>query len=312
MSVYLAPAALGLGDLVVTLPVVQQLIARGEPVYLVVRLEEHADVARRVPGLAGVRLEWELPECMAAGDRFIDLRDHPLEKVAWWGSKPWLDAYPGWTIDDILGTICGDKGLAVDFELRYQPLKFVRRSELTDKVLFVPGTAVSAKMWPAERWIELARSIVTTLSLDVAVLGLVNVVEGLAPAPWYETPTLADALDAVSSCHAVVSVDTGIMHMAVHQGTPTVGLFRSSPVYVRERPNFSAVIAAKACEQVCYDREIDKSHHGRPSAGKTFSPNDWDCQAAAELRCMNMISVQSVMNALEDVLNPRKVFLAAR
>jgi ADP-heptose:LPS heptosyltransferase len=300
MALYLAPAALGLGDLVVTLPVVQELIARGETVYLVVRLEEHADIARRVPGLAGVRLEWELPECLAAGDRFVDLRDHPLEKVAWWGSKPWIDAYPDWTVEDILRTICGDKGITIDFLAPYRPLKFVRRPELFGKVLFVPGTAVSAKMWPADRWMQLSRS------LNASVIGLPETAELFAPLPWFETPTLADALDAVSSCRAVISVDTGIMHLAVHQGVPTVGIFRGSPVYIRDRANFAAVVAAKACQQSCYDCEIDLSHHGRPAAGKAFSPNDWACQAAPGGSCMETIEVDAVLDALNALFNPAR------
>lgn len=301
MAIYLAPAALGLGDLVVTLPVVQQLIGRGESVYLVVRAEEHVDLARRVPGIAGTRLEWEIPDCLGPGDRFLDLRDHPLEKVAWWGSKPWLEAYPGWTINDILATICGDKGLRIDFDGGFVPLKFVRRPELADKVLLVPGSAVSAKMWDAANWRQLAKS------LDAVVLAASpNVVEALRPTAWYETPTISDALDAVSSARAVIAVDTGIMHIAVHQGTPTVGIFRAFPVYARECENFVGVVATKPCEAVCYMREIGCGHNGRPLAGKGFVPTDWSCLAgASEGRCMDTITTETVLAALEQATNRR-------
>jgi ADP-heptose:LPS heptosyltransferase len=245
-------------------------------------------------------LEWEVPECLGPADRFIDLRDHPLEKVAWWGSKPWLDAYPGWTINDILGTICGDKGLRIDFDASYTPLKFVRRAELAGKVVFVPGSAVSAKMWPASSWLELAEKLDA-----VVVAAAVDVVQALAPLPLYETPSISDALDAVSSARAVIAVDTGIMHMAVHQGTPTVGIFRASPVYARERENFVAVEANKPCESICYMREIGCGHNGRPLAGKGFVPTDWSCLAPSDQRCMETITPDMVLAALDEATGRR-------
>jgi len=300
MATYLAPAALGLGDLVVTLPVVQQLIARGKQVYLIVRAEEHVDLARRIPGLAGTRLEWEVPECLSDGDEFLNLRDHPLEKVAWWGSKPFIDAYPGWTIENILSTICGDKGLPVDFGAPYQRLKFARRPELSDKVLLVPGSAVSAKCWPLSGWLKLASELDCVVIGQPENCGEVRELLG-AELPWYETPTVADALDAVSSAKAVVSVDTGIMHIAVHQGTPTVGLFRAFPVYVRAADHFRAITANKACEKICYEREVSCAHNARPSAGKDFRPNNWNCQVESGMRCMETIDAEDVLNALTDL-----------
>jgi hypothetical protein len=319
MAIYLAPPALGLGDLVVTLPVVQQLIARSDvPVFLVVRAQEHQDLARRIPGLAGSRLEWEVPGCLSSEDTFIDLRDHPLQREFWWGSKPFLDKYVGWNIEDVIGTICRDKNLPVDFNAPYQQLKFNRRKELADRILFVPGSAVSAKCWPTQKWIQLAGNMHSagagcgTCSAEqlsrsrlraqrlCAVIGQPEksdearaLVE--AGLQWYETPTVADALDAVSSCKAVISVDTGIMHMAVHQGTPTVAIYRWSPVYNRARPNFRAVIAEQPCSPACYEAELNCAHHKKPAAGKDFQPLNWSCQS--QHACLEGIAVETVARA---------------
>lgn len=296
MAIYLAPAALGLGDLVVTLPVVQQLIALGEPVFLVVRAEEHQELARRIPGLAGTRLEWELPGCLSQPDRFIDMRDHPLQREFWWGSKPFLDKYPGWRIEDVLRVICKDKKLPADFAQPYEQLHFVRRNELAGKVLFIPGSAVSAKCWPTANWLAVSQQV------DAVVIGQPEESEearalidaGLA---WYETPSVADALDAVSSCQAVISVDTGIMHMAVHQGTPTVGIYRGSAVYLRERENFIGLVPAKSCDAACFQAELDCAHNDRPAAGKGFRPLNWSCQSV-DSSCISEINPEAVLQAL--------------
>ena len=80
----LAPVSYGLGDLVVSLPAVQALIGEDQPVWLVARAPAQRLLAERIAGLAGVVDEAELVR--GTGDRFIDLRDHPLQRDCWWGS----------------------------------------------------------------------------------------------------------------------------------------------------------------------------------------------------------------------------------
>jgi hypothetical protein len=76
-----APVSFGLGDLVVSLPAIQGLINDGPTVCLVARARSQRLLADRIVGLAGVVDESEL----AGGpdDRFIDLRDHPLQRDYW-------------------------------------------------------------------------------------------------------------------------------------------------------------------------------------------------------------------------------------
>jgi len=49
-----APVSYGLGDLVVSLPAFQALIAEGDPVWLVARAPSQRLLAERIEGLAGV------------------------------------------------------------------------------------------------------------------------------------------------------------------------------------------------------------------------------------------------------------------
>ncbi len=301
MSTYLSPAALGLGDLVVILPVVQSLIRSGRQVFLVVRAAEHMSLTERIPGIAGAILEWQLPSEITSADEHIDLRDHPLQREHWWGSKPFEQAYPNWHINEILAAICGDKGLHPDFA-NLQPLLNKRRDGMKDSVVFLPGSAVSFKCWSTANWLKLASLLSDKFAVFVigqpdsstAVRDLIA--EGCS---WIETPSLADALDVVSSCAAVVSVDTGIMHLAVQQGTPTVGMFRWAPVYIREQANFRSAIAQKPCADICYEREVECAHHQKTAAGPGFEPADWGCQANAGTHCMDTIEPEQVLQLVK-------------
>jgi hypothetical protein len=306
MSTYIAPAALGLGDLAVILPVVQSLIASGEQTYLVLRLQEHGPVAERIAGLAGALFEWQFSaDKLRTTDEYYDLRDHYLQKRYWWGSREFEQAYPGFKINDILRVICNDLGLEVDFR-RLQPLTHRKRPEVSGKIVFVPGSAVSAKHWPTECWLQLAQKVRHNCD-GVVVIGQPNRCAAVAELKeagltWLETATIGDAIDVVSSCLAVVSVDTGLMHLAVNQGTPTVGIFKRSPVYIRPHNHFRAAISERSCMDVCHEKERRCAHNDRVLAGPAFQPADWPCQAPAGARCLEAVSADNVAQLLIDVI----------
>ena len=306
MTLYLAPAALGLGDLVVTLPVVQSLIKQGEKLVLILRLSEHEAVAKRIAGLAGYVMEWEFNEKkIDSKDRYIDLRDHDLQRHAWWGSQKFEQDYPNWQINDILEVICKDKGLAVDFAYR-QPLAFEPRPNAAGKIIFIPGSAVSFKCWPFAYWIDLARRLAEK-GISAAVVGQPDysgVVSELINfgVEWLPMPLLSDAIDVISSAKMVVSVDTGLLHISVHQGVETIGLYRQLPVYVRDFPNSKELISPIPCAQACRDIEMDKAHHTKPKAGKDFVPADWACVAPIGKQCMDAISASQVFDTILPLL----------
>jgi ADP-heptose:LPS heptosyltransferase len=100
----------------------------------------------------------------------------------------------------------------------------------------------------------------------------------------------------------VVSVDTGLLHISVHQGVDTIGLYRQLPVYVRDFANSVKLISPIACAQACRNIEMDKAHHTKPKAGKDFVPADWACVAAIGWQCMEAISAAQVFQAVSSVV----------
>ena len=69
-------------------------------------------LAPRIVGLAGCVDEASL--CPGEGDRLVDLRDHPLQRDFWWGSAAFEEEFGPLDINEILGRICADFGIAAD------------------------------------------------------------------------------------------------------------------------------------------------------------------------------------------------------
>ena len=99
-------------------------------------------------------------------------------------------------------------------------------------VVFLHGASREEKRWPAERWIALGR--------EMAARGLVAVLPGGSDAERASAARIASALPgavalpalglrdiAAMLAHAwlVVGVDTGLTHLAVALGRPTIGLY---------------------------------------------------------------------------------------
>ncbi len=74
------------------------------------------------------------------------------------------------------------------------------------------------------------------------------------------SPTPGEAVDVLSSCRAVIGVDTGLTHIAVQQGTPTVTIARHSTVYVRPWPH-SAAARGVDCTPACLASEADYAYN---------------------------------------------------
>jgi hypothetical protein len=310
-KVYIAPISNGLGDLICSLPVVQILIKSGRETHLVLRSGAQQGLESRISGLAGTVLESDLPDLTAEPDsQLINLRDHPLQTDHVWGSESFLNQYPNFCIDDVIGTIAEDYGLGRDFET-LTPLKHQHDQRAAGKILFVPGARGSQKCWPAKEWLALAKKLQAN-DMDCAILGqptadpLVKILidQGL---PWIETAELVDALDAISSANAVVGVDTGLMHMAVHQHIPTVALFRYNAVFARKKRHVRTYLAPK-CPDSCRQAEFDTDCHkqlsfNRVEEGGTeyFYWSSWHCQEAEANHCMAKITCGEIYEALFDL-----------
>lgn len=266
----IAPVSYGLGDLVVSLPAIQALIEGDSPVWLVTRSPSQRGLAQRIAGLAGMVDEAELT--CHPGDRLIDLRDHPLQRDFWWGSAEFEAQFGHLTINAILERICRDFGIEADFS-RPVPLRATRRSDLDRTVLLVHETDGTDKAWPPGHW----RTVAAMLRAEGHDTAMVLKESGPSPldadgVPGLVAATPAIAVDVLSSCRAVVGIDTGLTHIAVQQGIPTVTICRRGSVYVRPWPH-SAALRGGACTDLCldaesryaYNRTVSLRHYRPPS-----------------------------------------------
>lgn len=304
MTTYVAPVGDGLGDLIVSLPAVEEAIRLYSPVVLVLRSPRQFGVPALVPGLSGLITESEFIALrLGSEDRFINLRDHPLQAEHVWGSPEFCVRYPGFYIVRIVEQIAADKGLLFDPQ-RLPPLPYKLRQEACGKLAFIPGTAGGFKHWPGEHWLNLARYF-KERGRNCFVIGLPDkspavselIESGLE---WIPSPDLSAALDLISSSLAVVSVDTGLMHLAVRQKKPTVAMYTRPPIFLRTEPNAFPVLAPE-CAFECVRRLFENTNLD-PNFPCRPGPMEWDCVQPGPQACMNQISVASVIKLTENAL----------
>jgi ADP-heptose:LPS heptosyltransferase len=261
--VYVAPLSFGLGDLVVSLPAIQALIAQGQrdgtETWLVARSDPQAQLAGRIEGLTG----WVSEESFDRDDcdgRLVDLRDHPLQRDWWWGSPEFETAFGAWGINDILSRICADFGIPADFT-RPIPLEARPRSEYASSVLLVTESDGPSKQWSVESWNAVSDSLrargldVRLVTRDEPAPEMHRLVAGEAPAP-----SLGDALDVLDAAAAVVGIDTGLTHLAAQQGTPTVTISRAPAVFFRPWPH-TRVVVGTPCDDACIADEQQRAYN---------------------------------------------------
>ncbi len=142
--------------------------------------------------------------------------------------------------------------------------------------------------WPAERWIQVARTLSSTHKVLVSTAPgqehLGTLFQGfriLEPAP-----TLRDLAARLSHCDLVLSVDTGVAHLAAAVGTRTLTLYgpTSPEQFSTARPGSVQVISPyPPCIPVLHD-----TCHKEPSA--TTAP------------CMRAIATHTVIQAARQTL----------
>ncbi len=206
--------------------------------------------------------------------------------------------------------------LSLDERLRAQEyLKGKKRPLL----LLNPGaTFGSAKRWPAERFAELAEMIITRLGGSVLISGSerekpiadeilrkikdpeieadVNVVAGGL--------TLREFIALLSQVDALVTNDSGPMHLAYAVGTPVVALFGSTSPELTGPPSFVKPEKAgfkEVTEFRLRDRVITKRLQCSPCFKRTCPEG--------HTRCLELISDEEVFDALKEILpSKRAVF----
>jgi heptosyltransferase-1 len=296
---FIAPVSFGLGDLVVSLPVVQAAVSAGErsggETWLVARSRSQVALAERISGLAGTVSEGEVAIWLP--EELVDLRDHPLQRDYWWGSPEFEAAYGLRSINEIIARIGADLGVVADFTAPV-PLESRSRPDAEDLVLFVVDAEGTAKRWPPERWVELAAALgpggrgAAVVTRGDGSNSLVD--RGLAE---IVAATPGEAIDALSACRAVVGVDTGLTHIAAQQGTPTVTLSRTPPVYFRNWPH-TRLVAGSVCDPACQRAEKAYAYNQRVNLS-ALHPAPRECPAGG--RCLDAIEPASVLQMLEEL-----------
>ncbi len=279
--VLVAPISFGLGDLVVSLPAIQALTVAGseraERTWLLARSPAQRRLAPRILGLAGYvdEASFHPDDC----DQLVDLRDHPIQRDFWWGSAAFEQEFGPLDINDILQRICNDMGITADFS-RPIPLTAHPRPELGDSVLLVAETDGVDKAWPAEKWAAVAAELFAA-GLEVRQVTRSECTPAMRATgiPELRVPTLGEAVDVLASCRAVIGVDTGLTHIAVQQGTPTVHICRKSSVYFRPWDH-CRVLRGGQCTAECVGGEAAYAYNERVSL-LGFRPEPRTCPSGS-------------------------------
>jgi hypothetical protein len=295
---FVAPVSFGLGDLVVSLPVIQAVVNRSHGIkgetWLVARSHAQRALAERIPGLIGVVDEGFLTT--GRSDELIDLRDHPLQRDYWWGSPEFEAAVGPMFINEIVGRIAADFGIIADFSAPV-PLYARPRLDAADLVILVADAHGTAKQWPTECWVSL------TARLRQAGFGVAAITQGRPDhhlvakgVAEIAASTPGDAVDVLSGCRAVIGVDTGLTHIAVQQGTPAVTISRKPAVYYREWAH-TRLVAGTFCDPGCQRAENEYGQKQRARLDPDAPPRVCPSRAS----CLRAIGPDTVMKALEEL-----------
>ena len=195
------------------------------------------------------------------------------------------DAFPGET--DV--SLCGP--LPVQDEAAQAISAMLEERGLTHGEFIVAhyGTTWETKLWPLDRWLELAKNLVVEKDRQL-VLTWGNNVEKVAAEQIAEVcqgraiiwprGTLQELVALLAEARLVIGADTGPIHIAAAAGTPTVSIFRVTDS-LRNGPSGDKHIRIQA--------PMDCSPCLRKS-----------CDLDRE--CGRSVTVDSVMNAVEKQL----------
>jgi heptosyltransferase-1 len=166
----------------------------------------------------------------------------------------------------------------------------VRASNVADPgsyIAITPFTTRPQKHWTPEHW----RSLVQSLGENGHTVGCLGgpadrdeaakMLEGLTVENWVGTHPLGVSASLVSKAKAVIGVDTGLTHMGIAAGVPTVALFGSTCPYTETgRDNVRVIYHGLDCAPC----------KRRPTCGGAFT-------------CMTELLPAEVVEALGQVLS---------
>jgi heptosyltransferase II len=149
-------------------------------------------------------------------------------------------------------------------------------------IVLCPG----AEYGPAKRW-PYFRELAARLDLPIVLLGSAGDLEDNREIPGTNLigkTSLDDAIDLIAKAAAVVSNDSGLMHVAAAAGRPLVALFgSSSPEHTGPQSPASRVLWLHTECSPCFEPVCRLGH----------------------FRCMNDLSVEQVLDAVNSALKAR-------
>jgi ADP-heptose:LPS heptosyltransferase len=141
---------------------------------------------------------------------------------------------------------------------------FARPAVAIPDVLLGLGATRSAKLWPGSYWRRLIESVVSA-NFTVGIIGAPEydqrrfynswqveneLVESCQVEDLRGKLTLPEVSGALGLAKACVSIDNGIMHLSLAQGTPTIAIFGGSAwqVWTSDSPNRHIVLPGEPCD----------------------------------------------------------------
>ena len=183
--------------------------------------------------------------------------------------------------------------LTVDLN-NQQHLQHTFKLSSTQPILALcPGAEYgSAKRWPVEHFAKLAQ-LTLSMGWQVIILGgpkdvglgaEINAQARQCCIDLTGKTSLLDAVDLLASAHAVVSNDSGLMHVAAALQKPLIAIYgSSSPIYTPPLDKNSKILYLAIRCSPCFKREC-------PLVGDDY------------LRCLLDITPEKVAHALRDLL----------
>jgi ADP-heptose:LPS heptosyltransferase len=189
-------------------------------------------------------------------------------------------------------------GLQVPAEIDAWAAELTARPPLAgDYVVLNPGAGWDSRLWPTERYVEVARQLGQWGLGSLVTWGgkrergwAEEIVAGAGPAAVLAPPTTLIELTAVARrARLLVASDTGPLHLAAAVGTPCVGLFGTT-----RREETGPLGSQHELLQSAYDSSDDRK---RPGA------DNW---------AMRRIGAAMVINACRRLLDSNPVPAAAQ
>ena len=163
----------------------------------------------------------------------------------------------------------------------------------TGRIALAPGAHHATKQWPPARFAELCALLWTRFGLTPVLLGspadaaVCDAIANATEAPVVRADgatTIEQTLRAIDTCDAVISNDSGVMHLATARRKPVVAIFGSTVPAFGFAPYGSPYVVVEhdvACRPC--------THIGRSSCPK------------GHFSCMQGISTDAVIRGLESL-----------